>query len=128
MPPPPMFILLIDCILELARIWQPYYKCQQHTHIETYVYPNRDYILNYIYQSNIKQSVNRGYQVTFTQRMPPYLSCLPSRYYTKHNCHLILYIIIKFSLWINDIDTMNMHNLSLMCSRLEPAGFLKVVL
>jgi hypothetical protein len=28
-------------------------------------------ITYYIDQSNIKQSVNRGYQMTITQRMPP---------------------------------------------------------
>jgi tagatose-1,6-bisphosphate aldolase non-catalytic subunit AgaZ/GatZ len=104
-PTPAIFILVAGYILELARIWQPYYQGQQHTHIEIYVYSNGDHTLKYIDQSNIKQSVNRGYQVTITQRMPLlYSSCLPSNYYTKHNCHLILYIVIKFSLWINDFQ------------------------
>jgi hypothetical protein len=49
-----MLILVAGCILELVRIWQSHCQDQQHTHTETYVYPNGDYTLNYIDQSNIK--------------------------------------------------------------------------
>jgi hypothetical protein len=42
----------------------------QHTNIETYIKPNGDYTFNYIYQSNITQSL-----------------CI-SNYYTKNNYHL----------------------------------------
>jgi hypothetical protein len=76
--PPPMGVLVAGCILELARIWQPHCQDKQHTHIETYIKSNGDHTFNYIYQSNITQSVNR-----FDHKA--YVSSI---YHTKNNCHL----------------------------------------
>jgi hypothetical protein len=89
-----MDILVAGCILELASIWQPHCQDKQHTHTETYVKPNGDHTFNYIDQSNVKQSVNYFKHKAY----------VPSNYYTKNNYHLILilYIEMKFSLWIND--------------------------
>jgi hypothetical protein len=74
----PMGILVAGCIVELARIWQPHCQDKQHTHTETYIKPNVDHTFNYIYQSNITQSVN-----CFDHKA--YVS---SNYYIKKNCHL----------------------------------------
>jgi hypothetical protein len=76
---PPQGILVAGYILELARIWQLHCQDKQHTHTEIYIKPNGDHTFNYIYQSNITQSVHH-----FDHKA--YVS---SNYYTKSNCHLI---------------------------------------
>jgi hypothetical protein len=73
-----MGILVVSYILELARIWLLHCQGNQHTHIETYIKPNRDHTFNYIYQSNITQRVHH-----FNHKA--YVS---SNYYTKNKCYL----------------------------------------
>jgi hypothetical protein len=75
---PLMGILVADYILKLARIWQLHYQDKEHTHTKTYIKQSRDHIFNYIYQSNITQSVyyfdHKAYVL--------------GNYYTKNNYHL----------------------------------------
>jgi hypothetical protein len=65
----PQDILVVDCILELARIWQPHCQDKQYAHIETYIVIWRSHIQLYLHKVFTILTTMPMYQVTITQRI-----------------------------------------------------------